>query len=67
MLTNQLKQIIYWVSLGASLVVYASANFSTKEEFKKLEKKVENQATKEDIKDLSSKIDNLTNYLLNKK
>jgi hypothetical protein len=67
MLTDQLKHIIYWVSLGASLVVYASANFSTKEEMLKLEKKVENQASKEDIKELSSKIDNLTNYLLNNK
>jgi len=67
MLTEQLKQIIYWVSLGASLVVYASANFSTKEELNKLEKKVEYQATKEDIKELSLKIDSLTNYLLNSK
>lgn len=66
-ITDQLKPVIYWVGLGASLVVYAHGNFTTKEEVSKLEEKVEKQATKEDVARLEGKIDALNNYLLNKK
>jgi len=73
MITDQLKQIISWVGLGASLVVYAHANFPTKETVNKLEEKVERQASRDDmqatrdeVKALGEKIDKLTHYLLNK-
>lgn len=59
-----LKQIIYWVGLGAFLVVYAHANFSTTKQVEKLEEKVERQATSSDIARLEGKIDTLTFYLL---
>lgn len=66
MFNDQLKQIIQWVGLGASLVVYAHANFPTKATVEKLETKVENQATKEDVRDISEKLDKLTLLLLQK-
>ena len=63
----KLKLIFYWISLGAGLVLYAHANFSTVEQVNKIESKVENQATSQDIIRLEVKIDNLKDYLLNHK
>lgn len=64
---QKLKAVIYWVGLGASLVVYAHANFTTKDEVNKLELKVERQATKEDVNRLEVKIDKVVEHLLNTK
>ena len=65
--TDAIKQIIYWVGLGVSLVVYAHANFSTTKQVEKIEQKVEKQATSSDIARLEGKIDSLTLYLLGNK
>jgi len=67
MLIEKLKPIIYLVGLGASLVIYAHANFSTVKQVEKLENKIENQATASDIARLEGKIDSLTLYLLERK
>lgn len=67
MFFDQLKLVISWVGLGASLVMYAHANFTTKEEVNKLETKVEKQASKDDITRIEKKLDTLTEYLLNNK
>jgi len=66
-ISEQLKIILYWVGLGCSLVVYAHANFTTKDELKDLRAQVSRQAEKEDIRRLERKIDKLTNYLLERK
>jgi hypothetical protein len=67
MLIEKLKPIIYLIGLGASLVIYAHANFSTVAQVEKLEKKIENQATASDIARLEGKIETLTLYLLQRK
>jgi hypothetical protein len=64
---ERIRLVIYWVGLGAGLVVYAHANFSTVKQVDKIEKKIEGHATKSDIIRLESKIDNLTMYLLGAK
>lgn len=66
-LEDKLKQIIAWVGLGASLVVYANTNFATKEQVEKNTDKLEKTANADDIKRLEGKIDTLTEYLLNRK
>jgi hypothetical protein len=65
-ITEQLKQIVYWIGLGCSLVVYAHANFSTKSELDDIKSKVNKQAEKDDIKRLENKLDRLMIHLLNK-
>lgn len=65
-ITEQLKQIVYWIGLGCSLVVYAHANFSTKSELDDIKSKVNMQAEKDDIKRLENKIDRLMIHLLNR-
>jgi hypothetical protein len=65
--SESVKQIIYWIGLGVSLIVYAHANFSTTKQVEKLESRIERQATSEDIARLEGKIDTLTMYLLEKK
>lgn len=65
-ITEQLKQIVYWIGLGCSLIVYAHANFSTKSELDDIKTKVSKQAEREDIKRLENKIDRLTLHLLNR-
>ena len=67
MLIEKLKPIIYLIGLGASLVIYAHANFSTVKQVEKLENKIENHATASDIARLEGKIDSLTLYLLERK
>lgn len=67
MLNEQLKLIIYWVGLGASLVVYAHANFATKEKVDKNTAKLESVATDKDIERLENKLDLITKYLLERK
>jgi hypothetical protein len=67
MFGDQLKSIIYWVGLGASLIVYAHANFSTKEAVLKVEKKIEGQASKEDILRLENKVEKIYDHLLRTK
>jgi hypothetical protein len=67
MLIEKLKPIIYLIGLGASLVIYAHANFSTVKQVEKLESKIEKQATSGDIARLEGKIDSLTLYLLERK
>lgn len=67
MLIEKLKPIIYLIGLGASLVIYAHANFSTVNQVEKLESKIENQATTSDIARLEGKIETLTLYLLQRK
>lgn len=66
-LSEQLRLIIYWIGLGASLVVYAHANFATKESVVLNTAKLEKVATHRDIARLESKIDQLTLYLLENK
>lgn len=61
---ESLKQVIYWVGLGVSLVVYAHANFSTTNQVEKIESRIERQATKEDIARLEAKIDTIQLYLM---
>jgi hypothetical protein len=63
----KLKLIIYWFTLGAGLVLYAHANFSTVDQVNKIEIKVENQATSQDIYRLEAKIDKIKDYLLERK
>jgi len=67
MLIEKLKPIIYLIGLGASLVIYAHANFSTVNQVEKLEQKIESQATTSDIARLEGKIETLTLYLLQRK
>lgn len=64
---DKLKQVIAWVGLGASLVVYANANFANKEQVNSNTKKLEGVATKEDVARVEGKVDKLTEYLLNSK
>jgi hypothetical protein len=66
-ISEQLKIILYWVGLGCSLVVYAHANFSTKDELKDLKIQVSKQAEKSDIERLERKIERLTTFLLERK
>jgi hypothetical protein len=66
-MNEKLKPIIYWVGLGASLVVYANSNFATKEQVDRNTKKLESVVTKEDFNRLEVKIDAINTYLLNKK
>lgn len=61
---ESLKQVIYWVGLGVSLVVYAHANFSTTNQVEKIESRIDRQATKEDIARLEAKIDTIQLYLM---
>lgn len=62
-----IRQTILYISLGASLVVYAHANFSTKHQVDKIENKVDRQATVVDIARIEGKIDTLILHLLDKK
>jgi hypothetical protein len=64
---NVIMQIIFYISLGASLVVYAHANFSTKSQVDKIENKVDRQATIKDIERIEKKIDKLLLHLLSEK
>lgn len=63
----KLKMILYWISLGAGLVLYAHANFSTVDQVNKIERRVEKQATSDDIYRLERKVDSINEYLLNHK
>jgi cell wall assembly regulator SMI1 len=67
MITEQLKPIIYWVGIGASLIVYAHANFATKERVEENTAKLESVATVKDIDRVEKKLDDLTRYLLENK
>lgn len=64
---DQLKQILYWVGLGISLVVYAHANFSTVKQVEKLESKIQSQATSSDIIRIENKIDRILFHLVESK
>lgn len=74
LIDERLKLIIAWVGLGASLVIYANSNFTTKEDISRLEERVNKQddkisglATKDDVRRVGDKVDKLTEYLLNNK
>jgi HAMP domain-containing protein len=67
MLEDKLKTIIAWVGLGASLVVYAHANFAAREDLEKNTERLDRVATSDDMKRLEAKVDGITLYLLNNK
>jgi hypothetical protein len=60
---DNIKLAIYWVCLGASLVVYAHENFASKDAIKKLD----TVSTQADITRLENKIDRINDYLLEHK
>lgn len=64
---DQIKQILYWVGLGISLVMYAHANFSTVKQVEKLESKIQIQATSNDIVRIENKIDRILFHLVESK
>jgi len=64
---DQIKQILYWVGLGISLVMYAHANFSTVKQVEKLESKIQIQATSNDIVRIENKIDRILFHLMESK
>jgi len=64
---DQIKQILYWVGLGISLVMYAHANFSTVKQVEKLESKIQIQATSNDIVRIETKIDRILFHLMESK
>lgn len=66
-ISEQLKQIIYWIGLGCSLIVYAHANFSTKSEVVEIKQKINAQANKEDIARVEAKVDSLLLLLVKAK
>ena len=63
-INEHLKQIIYWIGLGVSLVLYANTNFPSVHQVKSLEKKIETQASNKDIQRLENKIDRILFHLM---
>jgi len=66
-LHEDLKRIIYWVTLGMGLVIYAHASFSTKEDVKRVESQVTSLADKKDVFRIESKLDRLIFKLIGEK
>lgn len=60
---DELKTVLYYIGIGIALIVYAHANFSTKETQMRLEEEVREinkaVAKKDDIKRVEVKVDKL--------
>ena len=67
MLGSDLKQLIYWVGLGAGLVVYAHANFATAKQVDKVEDEVRSLATRDDLKAIDAKLNLVLGAMLKEK
>lgn len=64
---KELKQIIYYVMLGASLVAYAHTNFATKYEITEVKNHVDGLADKTDLRRIEEKLDTLIMKLMGDK
>jgi hypothetical protein len=66
MLGSDLRQLIYWVGLGAGLVVYAHSNFATARQLEKVEGEVRGLASKEDVKAIDAKLNLILGTMLDR-